>query len=60
MVRLKASTRGGKWRGHAEPLGLADLTEVADLLAEGVEAADEIAERLASCPEWQDPAAPAE
>jgi hypothetical protein len=58
LTRMKASTRGGKWKGQSEQVGLADLIEVADLLAEGVEAADELAEQLASCPEWRDPAAP--
>jgi hypothetical protein len=32
--------------------GLADLSEVADLLAEVLEAADQLVEYLASCPEW--------
>jgi hypothetical protein len=58
LTRMKASTRGGRWRGQSEPVGLADLSEVADLLAEGAEAADELVEQLTSCPEWQDPAAP--
>lgn len=34
--RWKASTRGGKWRGEMEQIGIAELTEVAGLLAEGV------------------------
>ncbi len=58
LTRMKASTRGGKWKGQSEPIRLADLSEVADLLAEGLEAADQLVEHLASCPEWQDPAAP--
>lgn len=58
LARMKASTRGGKWKGQSEPIGLADLSEVADLLAEGLQAADRLAENLASCPRWQDPAAP--
>lgn len=57
LTRMKASTRGGKWKGQSEPIGL-DLSEVAVLLAEGLEAADRLVEHLASCPEWQDPAAP--
>lgn len=57
LTRLKASTRGGKWKAQSEPIGLADLSEIADLLAEGLEAADQLVEQLASCPEWQDPAA---
>jgi hypothetical protein len=48
----------GTWKGQAEPIGLADLSEVADLLAEGLEAAGRLVEHLASCPEWNDPAAP--
>ena len=58
LTRMKAGTRGGKWKGESEPVGLADLTETARLLAEGLAAADQIAGLLASCPEWQDPAAP--
>ncbi|HUZ51686.1 MAG TPA: hypothetical protein VMU94_04065 [Streptosporangiaceae bacterium] len=58
LARMKASTRGGKWKGQSEPVGLADLSEVADLLAEGLEVADQLVEHLTSCPEWQDPAAP--
>jgi hypothetical protein len=58
LARMKASTRGGAWKGQAEPIGLADLSEVADLLAEGLEAADRLVEHLVSCPEWNDPAAP--
>jgi hypothetical protein len=49
---MKASTRGGKWKGQPELIGLADLSEV----AEGMEAADQLVEHLASCPGWQDPA----
>jgi hypothetical protein len=45
--RLKASTRGGKWRGEVQPIALADLEMVAGLLAEGVEAAEEVAGLLA-------------
>jgi hypothetical protein len=56
LTRMKASTRGGRWRGQSEPIGLADLSEVAGLLAEGVEAAGQVAQHLASCPEWRDPA----
>jgi hypothetical protein len=56
LTRMKASTRGGRWRGQSEPVGLADLSEVADLLAEGAEVADKLVEQLTSCPEWQDPA----
>ena len=58
LARMNASTRRGAWKGQAEPIGLADLSEVADLLAEGLEAADRLVEHLASCPEWNDPAAP--
>lgn len=58
LTRLKASTHGGRWKGQSEPVSLADLSEVADLLAQGVEAADQLVEHLASCPEWQDPTAP--
>jgi hypothetical protein len=56
-TRMKASTRGGKWKGESEPIELADLSEVADLLAEGLEAADLLVKQLAVCPEWHDPAA---
>jgi len=56
--QLQPAAGGGKWKGQSEQVGLADLIEVADLLAEGVEAADELVEQLASCPEWRDPAAP--
>lgn len=58
LARMKATTRGGKWKGQSEPIGLADLREVAVLLAEGLKAADQLVEHLASCPGWQDPAAP--
>ena len=58
LTRMKATTRGGTWKGQSQPVGLADLTEVADLLAEGVEAAGQLAGHLASCPKWRDPAAP--
>ena len=58
LARMKASTRGGKWKGQSEPIGLADLSEVAALLAEGLEAADRLVEQLVLCPEWQDPAGP--
>ena len=57
-ARMKASTRGGTWKGQSEPIGLADLSEVADLLAECLEAADRLVKHRASCPEWNDPAAP--
>lgn len=56
VARMKATTRGGKWRGQSEPVGLADLIETAGLLAEGLEAAGLLAGHLASCPEWEDPA----
>ena len=56
MARMKATTRGGKWKGQSEPVELADLTETAGLLAEGLEAAGLLAGHLASCPEWEDPA----
>ena len=58
LTRMKASTRGGRWRGQSQPIELADISEVAGLLAEGVKAADQLVEYLASCPAWQDPAAP--
>jgi hypothetical protein len=58
LTRMKAGTRGGKWKGESEPVGLDDLGETASMLAEGLEVADRIVELLASCPEWQDPAAP--
>jgi uncharacterized NAD(P)/FAD-binding protein YdhS len=58
LTRLKATTRGARWRGQSEPVGLADLTETAGLLAEGLTAAGLIVEHLASCPEWEDPAVP--
>jgi hypothetical protein len=57
LTRMKAQTRGGKWKGESELIRLADLREIAVLLAQGREAADQIVEGLASCPEWQDPAA---
>jgi hypothetical protein len=50
---MKGSTRGGKWKGHAEPMALADLSEVADLLAEGVQVADLLVQQLSACPEWR-------
>lgn len=57
LTRMKASTRGGKWKGESEPIELAGLSEVADLLAEGLEVADQLVTQLAACPEWHDPAA---
>lgn len=56
MTRMKATTRGGKWRGQSEPVDLAGLTETASLLAGGLEAAGLLAGHLASCLEWEDPA----
>lgn len=35
LARMRASTRGGTWKGQSEPVGLADLSEVGELLAEG-------------------------
>jgi hypothetical protein len=58
LTRMKASTRGSRWRGESEPVALADLNEVAAMIAEGLGAADQIVALLASCPEWQDPADP--
>lgn len=55
MVRMKATTRG-KWRAHTEPMDLGTLQEVVDLLAEGVDAALNLAQKLATCPEWHGPA----
>jgi hypothetical protein len=55
-TRMKASTRGGKWKGQSEQIGLADLSDVAALLAEGLEVAEQLVEQLAACPEWHDPA----
>ena len=31
LARMKASTRGGKWKGQSKLINLADLSEVADL-----------------------------
>jgi hypothetical protein len=50
--RMKASTRGGKWRAQAEPMDIADLAEVADLLEQGLPAAYDLMGQLASCPQW--------
>ncbi|HUC21316.1 MAG TPA: hypothetical protein VMA73_01285 [Streptosporangiaceae bacterium] len=58
LTRMKATTRGGRWKGQSEPVGLADLSETADLLVEGLAAAGLLTGHLASCPEWEDPAAP--
>jgi hypothetical protein len=52
--RWKASTRGGRWHGEMEQIGLADLVEVADLLAEGVEAAEHVMSVLAQSRRWTD------
>jgi hypothetical protein len=46
LTRMKPWTRGGKWKGVSELVGLADITETARLLAEGMAAADQIAELL--------------
>jgi hypothetical protein len=52
--RWKASTRGGKWHGEREQIGLADLQEVAELLAEGVKAAEDVMGVLAQSRQWID------
>lgn len=60
--RWKVSTRGGRWKGHREPVVLDHLTEFADLLAQGWDAAQEVEEQLRACPEWHNisgPVAPA-
>jgi len=54
--RWKASTRGGRWRGEREPIALADLEEVASLLAEGVAAAEQVMDVLAKSRQWLYPA----
>lgn len=58
LTRVKAGTTGGRWKGESEPVSLAELDEVAAMLAEGLSVADLIVAQLVSCPEWQDPAAP--
>jgi hypothetical protein len=55
VTRMKASTRGGKWRGSSERMDLASLQEVAALLDQGVEATHSLVEQLSSCPEWHRP-----
>lgn len=57
LTRMTASTREGKWKGQSQPISFADLSEVADLLAEGVKVADLIVKQLAAGPGWHDPAA---
>jgi hypothetical protein len=57
-TRMCASTRGGKWKGQIEPVGLAELREVAALLAEGLEVAERLVKALTVRPEWHDPTAP--
>lgn len=44
-------------KGQSEPIELADLSEVGDLLAEGLGSADRLVEQLTACPEWHDPTA---
>lgn len=59
LTRMKATTRGGRWKARSEPIDLDSLTETAGLLAEGLDVADLIVQQLAAdCPEWHDPAAP--
>lgn len=61
LTRMKATTRGGQWKVRLEPIDLADLTQTADRLAEGLNVADLLMLQLAAdCPEWHDPAAPIE
>jgi len=58
VTRMKATTKGGTWRGSSEPVDLAGLQEVAGLLGQGVEATGSLVAQLVACPEWHDPSQP--
>ena len=51
MARLKASTRGGKWRAHSEQVALGQLQELVELMAEGITTGQVV---VATLPESQD------
>ena len=47
-TRFKASTRGGRWRGHAEPIESQSTELLASLLATGVDVANDLLESIHS------------
>jgi hypothetical protein len=53
LTRMKASTRGGKWKGQSEPFQLEQVQELAGLLMQGIEAAHPLARALRETGQWQ-------
>jgi hypothetical protein len=52
LTRMKASTRGGKWRGESEPLQLEQIHELVTLLEQGIEVARSVAQALKETGRW--------
>ena len=52
LTRMKASTRGGKWRGESEPVQLEKIHELVSLLEQGIQVAHTIAEALKETGRW--------
>jgi hypothetical protein len=52
LTRMKASTRGGKWKGQSEPLQLDQIRELVSLIGEGLDAAHAVAQALSGTGRW--------
>ncbi len=52
LTRMKASTRGGKWRGESETLQLEQIRELVDLLEQGIQVAHSVAQALKETGRW--------
>ena len=52
LTRMKASTRGGKWRGESEPVQLEQIHELVTLLEQGIQAAHSVAQALKETGRW--------
>jgi hypothetical protein len=52
LTRMKASTRGGRWKGQSEPFQLDQVQEVVSLLTQGIEAAHTLAQALRETGQW--------
>jgi hypothetical protein len=52
LTRMKASTRGGKWRGESEPVQLEQIQELFTLLDQGIHVANSVALALKETGRW--------
>jgi hypothetical protein len=52
LTRMKASTRGGKWRAESQPIQLDQINELITLVEQGIEVAHSVAQALKETGRW--------